>query len=613
MPQAIPPLVAKIGLTGAAAFAAETVLSFATIAGFNALGKKLAGGQKTSPRARQLTSRGEISSDKVVYGEDLVSGPVAFLGSQGPQKEFFWYLIPILRGQVDALLDVHLDDQVIFDMMINGGATGGGDVDSGVFGPIGGTNVVKIKKYLGDPNQDADPDLAAAFPTLFQAGLHRGRGLTYIAVRFHAFNSASEELWQEHEPGDQISVLTRGARVYDPRDPAQSSGDESTWKWSSSPPLCLAEYCANPFYGLGADIGGIDWAMVGEAADYCDELVETNIGERRRFTCNGTLFATDTHQDNIASLLSCMAAPSPVHTGGKWRIRAGGGFYEGEHARSITEDDLAGVPTQADLIDNEDYFNAATGIFLDRASGFQERSTPKTTRGDQVAVRDDGREIPRQIALPMTNTLQEAHRVLWYELGRTDYARGVEWPGKLALLQYEPGQIVRVDSPTMGFDERLHVLEAMTIDDQGTAEGPIMTLRRTDPSIWTDPPAASYPADQAQGGSGVIVGDVVAVPPTISYQWTTNNGIDWNLLFSGPDRVVEFRNSDDDSLLASVTVRCVCSQGASDGGNVTLSLLVSHPDVMFIDAGGAGTPYQEAVIQHSSGQISSIFATADSR
>ncbi len=72
----------------------------------------------------------------------------------------------------------------------------------------------------------------------------------------------------------QISVVIRGATIFDPRDATQSFNNPTTWKWSRNAVLILFWYMTH--YD-GARIPGslINWASVAVEADYADEPVTT--------------------------------------------------------------------------------------------------------------------------------------------------------------------------------------------------------------------------------------------------------------------------------------------------------------------------------------------------
>ena len=74
---------------------------------------------------------------------------------------------------------------------------------------------------------------------------------------------------------------------------------------------------------MGIPTSKVDWDAVADAADYCDELQSIpGSATQKRFTCNGVLFGTEAHQNNVSKLLSSMNG-SMVYTGGKYMINAG--------------------------------------------------------------------------------------------------------------------------------------------------------------------------------------------------------------------------------------------------------------------------------------------------
>ena len=77
---------------------------------------------------RDLTVRSTVAAMKIVYGEAVVSGPVAFAGVAGTNNRDLWTVVALAGHEVSAITDVYFDDVKIVNADINGGAAGGGDV-----------------------------------------------------------------------------------------------------------------------------------------------------------------------------------------------------------------------------------------------------------------------------------------------------------------------------------------------------------------------------------------------------------------------------------------------------------------------------------------------------
>lgn len=125
---------------------------------------------------------------------------------------------------------------------------------------------VSVTKYLGTTTQTVDPKLAAAIPGFNEAM----PGTAYVVV--HVPQAVSQGF-------PRFTFEVKGRKIYDPRDGAQSLGDPTTWTWSDNPALILADFLSNEAYGARKTL---DWSMVEDAADYCDESITGDAGTEKR-------------------------------------------------------------------------------------------------------------------------------------------------------------------------------------------------------------------------------------------------------------------------------------------------------------------------------------------
>ena len=258
-------------------------------------------------RSRQATVRGTTEAHKVVYGESLVSGPVAFMGTAGTENRDLYYCIALAGHECQSITDIHFDNIVIPSGDIAATSTNSANVSttgavsgSGIFGPVGSpaTTIVQINKYLGTETQDADIMLRDAFPSKWTAD-HDGKGIAYIVTKWN-LNDDSAEIWDKYTPRD-IKALVKGRKIYDPRKDSTSSAydaslgvsdhrftDPSTYDWSDNPALCLADYLtAVDFTDAGSFIVGRDYRIesIGTTDFTAIGAVSNTVGVR--FTATG--------------------------------------------------------------------------------------------------------------------------------------------------------------------------------------------------------------------------------------------------------------------------------------------------------------------------------------
>ena len=264
-------------------------------------------------RSRQATIRSTTEPQKIIYGEALVSGPISFIGLSGTDNSDLYQTIVLAGHEVTDITDIHMDDVVITDSQINGGSTAGGNVTAGTFGPKNSNTICIINKHLGEASQTADVLLTGPFANY--TADHRGDGIAYLAMKW-VLNEDSAETWDKFTP-QNVKALVKGKPVYDPRldtgapnyNPLNqlfityNATAGSYVGQGQNPALVLADYLISDL-GMGISPSKIDWSSFITAANGCDVSVSVPGGTEKRFTCNGVIFATDSHQKNINKILS---------------------------------------------------------------------------------------------------------------------------------------------------------------------------------------------------------------------------------------------------------------------------------------------------------------------
>jgi hypothetical protein len=340
-------------------------------------------------RSRQSTVKSTTEPQKIIYGEALVSGPISFIGLSGTDNSDLYQTIVLAGHEVTEITDIHMDDIVISNADINGGSAAGGAVGSGSveFGPKNGTICV-INKYKGEASQTADPLFTAAFSTgpasNQYTSAHRGDGIAYLAMKW-TLNEDSAETWDKFAPSN-VKALVKGKPVYDPRldtgAPNYNPLDQLFITYNATagsyvgqgqnPALVLADYLISDL-GMGISPSKIDWSSFITAANGCDVSVSVPNGTEKRFTCNGVLFATDSHQKNINKILSSMNG-NLVYSNGKYIVHAG--IYEAP-TETLNEDDLIGAISIKTSLERSDRFNTVKGLFIDPNQNHKSSEFPK--------------------------------------------------------------------------------------------------------------------------------------------------------------------------------------------------------------------------------------------
>ena len=574
MPALIPAL--KVIITGAKwlitatswkAIAARMVFA----AAISAVAAKKAAQFDPGLQARSVTTRGTIEPQKKIYGETQVSGPLAFIGTGGTNNRDLYFVVLLAGHEVDSITDIWLDSRKIENSQINGGAAGGGFVTAGTFGPVNSNNVVMVTKHLGTSTQSADSNLVNATDrdgaSLGWTSNHRLRGIANIVCRFSYWDD-TQQLWESGEPTN-VRALVRGAKVYDPRlDSTQTSispagsglhryTDSTTWAWSDTPALCVADYLMDSKFGLGIDPTRIDWQSVADASDYCEALVNTPTGFEKRFTCNGSLFSSSPHQENLIGLLSSMNGKLLV-TGGLWRVRAG---YTAP-TETITDDDLAAPLGIKTALDRGERFNTIRAVYNDKDLRFKPTDTPDiyTTA---LRDRDNGQVLLQEVNLPFTNSFNMAQRVCWQQLHVANQEVHASVATNLVGAQMQVGDRINFDVSELSWSPKVFDVLSWNISEGGGDDlGVEITIREDSASAWSDPAVGDYatrtlagelnfgsrgtPTASAMSATGQVNGILIEwTNPDLIDQWHEVTLWSSNTLWWGSGVTVVFRGRAD--------------------------------------------------------------------
>jgi len=446
-------------------------------------------------RARQATVKSTTEPYKIIYGQTLVSGPIAFVGTANTDNKDLYYAIALAGHEVNDITDMHFDDVVIPDSEIGGGSSSGGNVTgSGIFGPKNSKTIVKINKYLGTSTQAADSDLVAAFTGWTSA--HQGKGIAYIVTKW-TLDEDSQETWDKYTP-QNIKALVQGKKLYDPRleyaavsTYGQDTTNASYIAYGDNPALCLVDYLINADYGMGIAASKIDWPAVVTAANGCDASVSVPGGSQSRFTCNGVLFGTDSHRTNINKLLSSMNGMLS-YVNGKYVMRAG--IYEAP-AISLNEDDLISGLSIKTSLERGDRFNTIKGVFIDPSQNYKSTEFPEVQLADAV-TRDNGEVLDKEIALNMTNSSYMAQRISNKLIQLSDQQKVVTFPANLSAMRVAVGDRVQVSIDELSWSNKVFQCLGWTFSEEG---GVNLTLREDSSTSYADPAVGDYSTITATG------------------------------------------------------------------------------------------------------------------
>jgi hypothetical protein len=449
--------IASLGLTGAFG---HFLISTAMGAALNALTPKPSLGS-TSRGYSIAGESGAALDHQIIYGEVRVGGVRVYDASTGTNNEFLHRIMAFAGHEVDSYQEIYLNDEVVTL-----------DVNGNVTSPSRYNGFVRIKHYFGTATQNADDDLIRETSALTEGrwtSTHRLQGIAYLYVRF----KYSADAFPNGVP--TISATIRGKKVFDPR--------TSTTAWSDSPALCLRDYIASD-YGLAQPSSSIEDTLVGEAADWCDDTVDS----QKRYTCNGNFVTSFEPNQVISDLLTSMGGLL-WYSQGKWRMKAA--RYT-TPTITLDENDLRSGISLSTRHSRRSNFNTVKGKFKGAESDWQEADYPVVS--DPAFVTADNNLINTlDFSLPFTTSSKTAQRVANIALRRNREQLTFSASFGLKAFQVDVGDFVYINNTRFGWSNKAFEVTNWTF---GLTEGldlqVQMTLREISSAVFTDESASVF-------------------------------------------------------------------------------------------------------------------------
>jgi hypothetical protein len=404
---------------------------------------------------------GAALDHQIIYGEVRVGGVRVYDASTGGNNEFLHRIMAFAGHEVDSYQEIYLNDEVVTL-----------DVDGNVTSPSRYNGFVCVKRYFGTATQNADDDLISETSALTEGrwtSAHRLQGIAYLYVRFK-YNA---DAFPNGVP--TISATIRGKKVFDPR--------TGTTTWSDNPALCLRDYIASD-YGLAQPSGSIEDTLVGEAADWCDDTVDS----QKRYTCNGNFVTSFEPNQVISDLLTSMGGLL-WYSQGKWRMKAA--RYT-TPTITLDENDLRSGISLSTRHSRRSNFNTVKGKFKGAESDWQEADYPVVS--DLAFVTADNNLINTlDFSLPFTTSSKTAQRIANIALRRNREQLTFSASFGLKAFQVDVGDFVYINNTRFGWSNKAFEVTNWTF---GLTEGldlqVQMTLREISSAVFTDESASIF-------------------------------------------------------------------------------------------------------------------------
>lgn len=455
--------LAATGLVGAAAqFGASMLLSGVA----SALGQQRA--VDAAAQSRSVSVREPVAPRRLIYGHVRTGGTVVYIDTSGDgkQPEKFLHLVIVLSArQVHRIGAIYFDGELAL-------REDGSPTDRVIFKNKHGTYTMAWvqKQYGWERGYSPFGTLKADKPGAW-TDAHRLEGCAAIHIKM----DYQPDTYPGGIPNITADVWGRND-IYDPR--------TGTRGYTENAALCVANYMEDGTFGLRAGIGaegGLSAPALIEAANACDEWVESHGVWEQRYRCNGVIDTSQTPEQIIESLLSAMAGKA-IWKGGRWHLRAG--IYRAP-SLGLTDDDATGTMTLTTRRSLAENFNGVRGKFVSRENDWQLDDFP-AYRSATYLEEDSGQESWRDITLPFTTSPYAAQRIAKIELETARRQLSVAMPARLRALKASCGDIVTLTHPAWGIADKPFEVVGVKLNSLANGLGvqPMLALAETSPLVY---------------------------------------------------------------------------------------------------------------------------------
>ncbi|WP_041281517.1 phage tail protein [Desulfocurvibacter africanus] len=357
----------------------------------------------------------------LVYGTRLVGGNQVFVEVAGENNRYLWIVQNLAEGECEGIATDVQGRQLVY---LNGKPWW-------TFG-----DTVSFWFYPGSATQQVCAALQAAIPKWTD----RQPNTCYIVLRLRYDQNHYDAI-------PDPTVLLKGRKVLDPR-----SGQAA---YTENPALMLSDYLSNARFGRGWDMGVIDEASVISAANYCDTLDKDTNGKKWMAHFG---FKQEDAQDIVDTLLSHFRG-NLVWYDGQFHLR----YADLEHEAVAMALDESMI-----RVDNE----GRAQISMSQPSRHKKPDNVEVTWTDPTGnYTTDTLQIglaggvSQDIDLSGFLDRTLAARMGSYHLERALLDRTISGSFSDECLALEPGDLVILNSPSLGIADQIMRVQAMRAGD----------------------------------------------------------------------------------------------------------------------------------------------------
>lgn len=444
----------------------------------------------------QESSTEPTAPRKILYGEAVIGGNIVWRVS--PEDGETQLAIVWAQGEVEEVTEIFLDGQ---------GVNVTQQYPLGYFaGNYVGESMLGVSS-----NSISDSFLLSVKPSYWD-GLHFFGGCcwSYLFLRFNA--AAFPNGFPD------ITAKIKGRKIYDPRKDSTAgsilhnsslgtthrANNSATWEYNDNAALCLLNYMTDYVMGLGEPISKFDEQSLRDAIDLCEESVlDSNNQPRKRYTCNGAIFANKSHRENIKQLLTSMNGKL-VYSNGKYHILPYA--YRTAHSDIIDESIIVGEINYSAKQGRVDTYNRVKGTFNSLHDNYVVTDYPVQYSGadaDGLTYDDkDGETIYLEYNLPLTTNVEDAQRLARLMLLRSRMQSSVTFTTNMSGLKYKAGDTIQFSNELLGFtgglEKEFEITDYIIQNDIETGITVQITAKEVVLAIynWQASDAIDYTADE---------------------------------------------------------------------------------------------------------------------
>jgi hypothetical protein len=383
----------------------------------------------------------------------------------GKRKEFLFVQQAIAVGGINRVITAEVDGKDVNDEVFQHGQR----ID-----------------VCTDTSTAVNPMVGANFPLPVLANGARGSAFfTNIAHASMCFRLNRDE--PQYATVPRVSFVVEGQRVRDIVLVGGVATFTTTRVYTDNPSLILADYLTNSTYGRGLADNQLDLASFYNAKEVAGTVISSNVkytgyaalargavsveetieGSATLYSCNVVLDTDRNVWDNVQTILDTMNDPSLIWSEGQYKLQLD--FPQSQAAQDslvvaeFTESDVLNESVSITYPSQDDKLNQCTVRFRNANKRFSDDSVTFPKRGSSVLTtylqEDNGVELKTDLFLGGVVDPYHASHIAEQTVRESRFAAVVEFTVGKRAVQFEPGDLVRLNLPQLGINQVVRLLE----------------------------------------------------------------------------------------------------------------------------------------------------------